>query len=157
MPRRTTPSFREHILWTLLLDGDINENHKDGNAMATLRERLLKRGVEPKKVESLGSVLAQLGKANMVYRKSDSRRVKIIRLVNKDIGNDNPFADTPAAAEVVHHRPEPDHIVELNQPAVAESLMNGYAAWPAEKKMRLAAELMTSAYQDIAKVKAALG
>lgn len=141
------------ILWTLKLDGDVNENHQNGNATVVLRERVMRRASGILSEEDFANRFIYMKKVGMVYTmpKGGKRPAKVIRLAGEFDENEYP---NPFPEEV--YRPE---LVErtTNLPVPAEgSLMNGQREWPIKKRLQLIAELSRSIDEDMDKVRAAL-
>lgn len=133
--------FPNVVLWDLKLNGDINENHKGGNATTVLKHRLTLRGATLVQLENVGSIINRLEKDDKIFVVRSQSWIKAIRL--------NPSAD-------IGQNPFEEHAVPATPSARTEFNLDQYRDWPLEKRLELATALIGSAYSDVAKLKGIL-
>jgi len=145
------PSFRDYVLWDLKLRGDINENHKGGNAMVVLKERMILHGAPKKQTENLAAVVTQLVSVGKIKKLADGRRVKALRLTASAKMGENPYPpDSSPHLPAVIEQPSTDLVPDY------KTLAEPFRHLSTEERMALATALMSTVYEDIASVKTIL-
>ncbi len=146
---KRTPKNRAVILWTLALQGDINENHENGNALTTLMQRTEDHGHKWRDRKDIANVVGGLERQKRIIVMRKNHGIFCIRLADPNIKEPNPFAEKGtdlAIRETKLVSPEPkaavlpDFIMEMS----------------IDERLALAAEIGASVRDDYRKLKAGL-
>lgn len=136
------------ILWDLSIRGDINENHKDGDAKDTLGKRISTHGI-PMPLPDFASKLNYLESKGQIEVLRQGSRIKAIRLKRKQLDDvANPFPDVVQAPQL-----------ELVEPTAAPvvTMPADLRARPIADRLAIIRDLSASVDEDLQLVSNALG